>query len=228
MASMVDRMMGAARLDAQTFEEIEADESAIGQAMGVVMLAAVAAGIGGLRSGTTALFAALFAAVVGWAIWAAIVFVVGTKILPEPQTKADFPEVLRTIGFAATPGLLNVFGIIPFLGMIVGLVAALWQLAAMVVAVRQVLDYQTTGKAVIVCLLGWVAYIVVAVMLAAVFGISAGAHVSGVDVRVRKPGGLLARARSVRRWSTLSRGRRPRPDLTSEGGAFTERRGACR
>lgn len=173
MASMVDRMIGAAKLDAATFEEIERDESAIGQALGVVLIAAVAAGIGGLRGGSTALVAALFGAVIGWAVWAAIVFVVGTKILPEPQTKADFPEVLRTIGFAASPGVLNVFAILPFLGVLVGIVVMFWQLAAMVVAVRQALDYQTTGKAVIVCLLGWVAYVVVAFMLAAVFGISA-------------------------------------------------------
>lgn len=174
MASMVDRMIGAAKLDAKTFEEVEHDETSIGQAMVVVLLAAVAAGIGGMgRAGITGLFGALIAAVIGWAIWAGIVFLVGTKLLPEPQTKADFPEVLRTIGFAASPGVLNVLGIIPFLGVLVGLIAALWQLAAMVVAVRQALDYQTTGKAVLVCVIGWFAYVVAAFFIGSVLGISA-------------------------------------------------------
>jgi hypothetical protein len=174
MASMVDRMVGAAKLDARTFEEVEADESAIGQALGVVLLAAVAAGIGGVgRAGVTGLLAALIAAVVGWAIWAAIILVVGTKLFPEPQTKADFPEVLRTIGFAASPGVLNILGILPFLGILVGLITSLWQLAAMVVAVRQALDYKTTGKAVLVCVIGWLAYVMTAFFLTSIFGISA-------------------------------------------------------
>ena len=174
MATMVERMIGAAKLDARTFEEVEADPSAMGQAIGVILIATAASGIGGMgRAGTTGLLAGLVAAVVGWAIWAGIIFLVGTKLLPEPQTKADFPEVLRTIGFAASPGVLNVLGIIPFLGVLVGLVASLWQLAAMVVAVRQTLDYQTTGKAVLVCVLGWLAYVMAAFFLWSIFGISA-------------------------------------------------------
>lgn len=175
MATMVERMIGAARLDARTFEEVEADASSIGQALGVVVIAALAAGIGGMgRAGARGLIAALVAAVIGWAIWAGIVFVVGTKLLPEPQTKADFPEVLRTIGFAASPGVLNILGIVPFLGVLVGLVASLWQLAAMVVAVRQALDYRTTGKAVLVCVVGWLAYVMAAFFLGSLLGISAG------------------------------------------------------
>lgn len=174
MASMVDRMIGAAKLDANTFEEIERDTTAMGQALVVVLISAVAAGIGGMGSaGTMGLFGGLVAALIGWAIWAGIVLVVGTKLLPEPQTKADFPEVLRTIGFAASPGVLNIFGIIPLLGILAGLVASLWQLVAMVVAVRQVLDYRTTGKAVLVCVVGWLAYMIALFFLGSIFGITA-------------------------------------------------------
>jgi hypothetical protein len=175
MASMVERMIGAAKLDARTFEEVEADESALGQALGVVVIAAVATGIGGMgRAGARGLVAALVAAVIGWGIWAGIIFLVGTKLMPEPQTKADFPEVLRTIGFSASPGVLNILGVIPFLGVIVGLIASLWQLAAMIVAVRQALDYKTTGKAVLVCVVGWLAYVMAAFFLGSILGISAG------------------------------------------------------
>lgn len=174
MASMVERMIGAARLDARTFEEVEHDPSSIGQSLGVVLLAAAASGIGGVgRAGATGLVAGLLGAVIGWALWALVVFVVGTKVLPEPQTKADFPEVLRTIGFSASPGVLGIFGIVPLLGFLVGIVVALWQLAAMVVAVRQALDYQTTGKAVLVCVIGWLAYVMAVFFVGSILGISA-------------------------------------------------------
>ena len=46
MASLVDRMMRAARLDANLYEEVEADTSTMGQAMTIVVLSSVAGGIG--------------------------------------------------------------------------------------------------------------------------------------------------------------------------------------
>jgi hypothetical protein len=162
MASLTERMIGAAKLDAATYEEIESDPSSLGQAMTVVALAAVASGIGGLSAGLGGLIVGVVYGLIGWFIWAGIVFVVGTKFLAEPETKSDLPEMLRTVGFAASPGVLNVFGIIPFLGRIVGMVVVLWELAAMVVAVRQALDYKDTGKAIVVCLIGWIVYVVFA------------------------------------------------------------------
>jgi H+/gluconate symporter-like permease len=48
----------------------------------------------------------------------------------------------------------------------------IWQLVAMVIAVRAALDYKTTGKAVIVCLIGWVAYVVAVFVLGSIFGVS--------------------------------------------------------
>ena len=168
MASFTERMIGAAKLEAKTYEEVEHDESAIGQAMAVVALSVVASGIGSAgMGGVRGLIGGIVAALVGWFVWAGIIYVVGTQAMPEPQTKADFGQVLRTIGFAASPGVLNVFGIIPVLGMLIRLVVPLWQLAATVVAVRQALDYKTTGKAVVVCVLGFIAYVAVGVFLGA-------------------------------------------------------------
>ena len=109
--------------------------------------------------------------IVGWFLWAVVTWLVGTKLLPEPGTSADLGQMLRTIGFSAAPGLLNVLGIIPLVGLVVWLVAAIWQLVAMVVAVRQALDYTSTGRAVLVCFIGWVFYMIVSVGLAMVMGI---------------------------------------------------------
>jgi hypothetical protein len=171
MASFVDRVVGAARLDIATYEEIEADATATPQAMGVVALAALSAGIGALTTGGTGVVGSLVGALVGWAAWAAVIWVIGTKLLPEPQTQADIGQLLRTIGFAASPGLLQVFRLIPLIGGLIALVIWVWQLTATVIAVRQALDYKSSGRAVAVCLIGWVFYLAVFLGIALLFGV---------------------------------------------------------
>jgi len=69
-------------------------------------------------------------------------------------------------GFAAAPGLIRVFAFIPLLGGLINLAASLWMLAAFVVAVRQVLDYSSTGRAVAVCILGFLVQVVIFSMFA--------------------------------------------------------------
>ena len=171
MASFVDRVVGAARLDAKVYEEVEADPTAMGQAMAVVAAAALAAGIGSIGSGATGAVAAVVGGIVGWFLWAVVTWLIGTKLLPEPGTSADLGQMLRTIGFSAAPGLLNVLGIIPLLGLPVSFVAAVWQLVAMVVAVQQALDYRSTGRAVLVCVIGWLFYLVLSIGFAFMMGI---------------------------------------------------------
>jgi len=170
MASFVDRVVGAARLDAKVYEEVEADPTAMGQAMAVVAAAALAAGIGSIGSGATGAVAAVVGGIVGWFLWAVVTWLIGTRLLPEPGTSADLGQMLRTIGFSAAPGLLNVLGIIPFIGVLVSFVAAVWQLVAMVVAVRQALDYRSTGRAALVCFIGWVFYLTVTIGFAFMMG----------------------------------------------------------
>ena len=155
MATFTERMLGAARLDQRTYEEIEADTSATAQALGVVVLAGVASGIG-LGAGVTGLVLGTLATVLGWYVWAFITYFVGTRWLPEPQTHADWGQVLRTVGFANAPGVLRVLGIVPFLRGIVFVVTAVWVLVAVVVAVRTALDYTSTLRAVGVCVIGWI------------------------------------------------------------------------
>jgi hypothetical protein len=95
------------------------------------------------------------AALLGWAGWALLVFEIGGRLLPTPDTRVDIPQLLRTIGFATTPGLFRVFGVLPALTIPVFAFTAVWMLAAMVVAVRQALDFASTGRALGVCILGW-------------------------------------------------------------------------
>ncbi len=171
MNNFLDRMVRAAKLDVNLYEEVEADSGSMRQAMGVVVLSSIAAGIGSIAtSGLSGIFMGTIAALVSWYIWAYLTYFIGTKFLPEPQTSADLGELLRTIGFSSSPGLIRILGIIPGLGWVVFLVASIWMLVAMVIAVRQALDYESTLRAVGVCVIGWIIQTIIFVLLFSVFG----------------------------------------------------------
>lgn len=160
MDNFTNRMIRAAKLDVSLYEEVEADKSAFRPAMGVVVLASLAAGIGQIfRDGLTGLIFGTISALAGWYIWAYITYFIGTRFFAEPQTEADHGQLLRTTGFSSSPGLLRIFGIIPILGGIAVAISSIWMLVAMVIAVRQALDYSSTLRAVGVCIVGWVFYI---------------------------------------------------------------------
>ena len=167
------RLIGAAALDAAIYEEVEADRGATGQACAVVLLSSVAAGVGarGLGGGSPSNIAFIsVVALLAWAAWALLTYEIGARLLPEPQTSADVGELLRTIGFATAPGMLRVFGILPGVTIPVFAITAVWMLAAMIVAVRQALDYTSTARAIAVCVLGWALALVMAVGIGLVFG----------------------------------------------------------
>jgi len=171
MSNLINRMIRAAKLDVNLYEEVEADKGALSQAMGVVILSGVAAGVGSIGSaGIAGILTGTIAALIGWFIWAYITYIVGTKLLPQPQTKADYGELLRTIGFASSPGLLRVFGIIPVLAGIAFIAASVWMLIAMVIAVRQALDYTSTLRAVGVCVIGWIIQMITLMLFFSIFG----------------------------------------------------------
>ena len=154
MGSFLYRLMGAAMLDAGTFEQVEADRRATWQAVVVVLLASLAAGAGvrlQLRSGPAGFLRLSAIALITWVAWAVLTVQVGTRFLPERQTESDAVEMMRTIGFAATPGLLQVFGVIPGVGVPVFAITTVWMFAAMVAAVKHALDYTSVGRALAVC-----------------------------------------------------------------------------
>jgi hypothetical protein len=156
------RLLRAALLDAELYEEVEADRRATGQAAAVVVLAAAAAGIGAFENhGASGILWYTGAALAGWYAWALVAWQIGTRLLPEPATRADHGELLRTIGFSCAPGILRIFALVTPIAGPVFLICTLWMLVAMVVAVRQALDYQGTLRAVAVCAIGFPVYAVV-------------------------------------------------------------------
>ena len=171
MASLAERMTGAMKADVKTFREIEADPTAMGQAVTVIVIAGVASIIGNVwRVGVAAGVMTLIANLIGYALWTLLVVLIGTKVMPEPTTKADFSEAFRVIGFTASPGVFNVLAIIPFLGPLISFAVWIWMVVIGVVAVREVLDYSNTGRAIIVCLIAVViCWIIVSIVLLPLF-----------------------------------------------------------
>ena len=171
--SLTQRMQEAAKLRVPLYEEVEADESATGQAATVVALVAVASGIAALDAGIMAVIGTVIMAFVGWVIWSAVTYLIGTKLFGGTATLG---ELLRTLGFAQSPGVLYVLGVIPILGGLVSFVVGIWILIAGIIAIRQALDV-STGKAVLTAIVGWLA-LIIPMMILGGLGAMAGAIAS--------------------------------------------------
>ena len=173
--SLTDRMMRAARLDVSLYNEVEADLSATSQALTVVVITAIAGGIGAaigaaFSGSPTAivggLIGGLVAEIVGWLVWSFVMYFVGTRLFGGTAT---YGELLRTMGFAYSPGVLLILRFIPFLGGLISLVVAIWRIITGFIAVREALDFDS-GKAVATIILGFIGYIIVVAIVALILG----------------------------------------------------------
>ena len=176
---IVNKMIRAAKLDVSLYEEVEKDTTATNQALLVVVIASICAGIGqaiaghlisGVGGFIIGLVTGLVTALVSWLIWSFITYIIGTRVFKGPKTEATYGQLLRCIGFSASPRVLDIFAFIPALGPIIVFIAAIWSLVAMVIAVRQALDF-STGRAIATCIVG---FIVLMVITAVVAGLTAG------------------------------------------------------
>jgi hypothetical protein len=157
------RVTGVLRLQPAAFEEVEADQSATGQAVAIVVIASLAAGLGaGLLLGDAlALVRETVAALIGWVMWAGVTYLIGARLMPEPGTRTDMGELLRVIGFSYAPNVFAFFAFVPIVGVVVRVIVAFWLLAATVIAVRQALDYRSTARAAAVVLIGWLLFVLI-------------------------------------------------------------------
>jgi len=161
--SFTDRMIGALRLDEATYEEVEADTTATGQAAFIVVGSSLVGAMGNalLRGGeVNAGLLVAIAQLVGWALNAWIAFFIGTRLIPGPQTRSNWGEVARTIGFANTPRFFLIFVAVPGITGLVRTAVALWVLAATVLALRCALDVGT-GRAIAVGVLSTLVQLVI-------------------------------------------------------------------
>jgi hypothetical protein len=177
---LVNRMIRAAMLDTSLYEEVEHDSSATSQAMQVVLIVALASGIGGALwklltlnpiDAVSGLVGGILVAVLGWLAWALVTYIIGAKVFGGTAT---YGEMLRTLGFAQSPNVLLVFmgvlGAIPLLGGLLRLALLLWVLLAGLIAIRAALDV-STGKAVLTAIIGWVVMAIVVAIIISQFGI---------------------------------------------------------
>ena len=161
-ASLPSRMIRAAQLDSELYEEVERDVDATSQAAIVVLIVAIASGIGNIdENGIFGLIFGIVGAFVGWIVWAAVTYFVGKNIFGTTNTSVSLGEMLRTLGFAQSPGVLNVVGIIPVLGPLVMFVVAIWSLVCGIIAIRQAMDF-STGRAIGTAIVGWLGLVIVA------------------------------------------------------------------
>ena len=166
----VNRIIRACKLDISLYEEVEADQSATIQAAIVVVLSSIAAGIGAISLGASNFLMAPLLSLVSWYIWAYLIYLIGAKLFPEPNTQADHGQLLRTIGFSSAPGLIRIFGLTPELMSITFIGSGIWMLVAMVIAVRQALDYESTWRAIGVVVIGFLVQAIVLMMLLRLLG----------------------------------------------------------
>ena len=170
---MLERMLGAIRLNANTFEDVENDSGATMQAMAVVILVSLATGlgaglgsvVGGGGSFIIGLVGGVIYGLIWWAAWAFLTMLIGTTILRGPDTHADWGQLARGTGFAQSPGVFKILAFLPWIGGVILFAASVWQLIAMVIAVRQCLDYTSTWRAVGVVVIAFVVVIVLLVVL---------------------------------------------------------------
>lgn len=151
--SLVGRMIGAAKLDVATYEEVEHDTTATSQAAIIVGIVALVQGL----VSTEGVISGAIGALLGWLAFAGLTYFIGTRIF---KGTATWGELLRTLGFAYTVAIFSILGLIPIIGILVGLIVFVWGVAAAVVAIRQALDV-STGQAVVTGLLGWVAMVII-------------------------------------------------------------------
>jgi hypothetical protein len=189
--SLTDRMIRAARLDTAVYNEVEADRNATTQALTVVVLVALAAGIGAAIGGSVnnagtgvvvgGLIGGILAELIGWAVWSFVMYVVGTRLFGGTAT---YGELLRTLGFAYSPGVLLIFSFIPFLGGLIALIVGIWRLITGFIAVREALDIDN-GKTLATIIVGFIAYLIVLIIVVAIL---AALGVSAMALTGRLPG----------------------------------------
>lgn len=170
---IIKRVIRALTLDPSLYEEVEHDKGAMWQAVVVVFLSSLSRGVYSYQTGDyKGLILGTITSFVLWMLLAFLIYLIGTKLFPESETRSDQWEIMRVLGFASAPGMFRVFAVVHHFTAIVLLVVWVWTLVAMIIAVRQALDYKSTWRAVGVCLIGFVVYVVITVLILKLIGVN--------------------------------------------------------
>lgn len=179
MSRFLNRFFRAATLDISLYQEIVNDGGAMNQALIVVFIYSMASAYGTFgRTGATGINIGMITTLSGWYVWAFSTYIIGARFLPETRTNPDRKSLMRALGFASAPGVLRVLGFIQGFGLVILMIAATWMVAAATVGVKQALSYESTSRALGVCIIGLIISAVfqltMFVLLFSAFGVAAG------------------------------------------------------
>jgi hypothetical protein len=172
MTQFFRRFIGVLVLDATAFEDVEADSHAAMQSVAVVMLACLGGGIAVVGLGGASLLGFLAGAVIvlgAWLMWVTAVAALGTITFAEANTASNLKELLRTLGFAAAPGVFLAFAAMRAAAPFVVALVSIWMIAAAVLGLRQALDYRSTTRAIAVSAVGWIISLGILALVSAMF-----------------------------------------------------------
>jgi len=170
---LISRILRALTFDPELYEEVEHDKSAMWQALLILLISSIATGLGTVKiGGLWGLIVATVLSFVGWLVMAFLIYLIGTKLFPESQTRTTVGEMVRVLGFASAPGIFRIVAFfVPYISALVLLVIWIWIFVAMVVATRQALDFKNTWNAIWVCVVGIIAYSLVYLILLFAYGL---------------------------------------------------------
>jgi hypothetical protein len=178
MNLFLNRLFRAAKLDTRLYQEVIADTRTMFQAMMAVFIYCAASAYGGFgRAGVAGINFGMITTLLGWYVWAFSTYFVGRRLFPEAETKVDRKAVLRAMGFASSPGLIRLLGLIPDFAGPSLLIASVWMFLAAAVAIKQAMNYKSIYRAAGACIMGWIISAIfqglMYISLLSVFGIPA-------------------------------------------------------
>ncbi len=170
LKTLKDRIIRAGKLDVKFYEEISTDDTALGQSLVIIAGSSLAAGIGGIgKFGWSSILFGTFINLASWFLWVYIIYILGTKVARWSGSRVSFLQLLSTLGFSASPGLLRILGLVPFTTDVIFVISAIWMLIAVVVAARLALDYRRMRQAVIICVGSWIIQLLIILILFSLF-----------------------------------------------------------
>ncbi|MFH1414945.1 MAG: hypothetical protein ABIH89_02530 [Elusimicrobiota bacterium] len=166
MKQLIARILRVLKLEDELYREVESVPDAISEAVIIVIISSIAAGIGSLgKIGLTGIIIITLGSLVNWIIWAFLVYFIATNIIRGSRVYLSQGDFLRVVGFASAPGIIRILALLPGMYYIVHIIAHLWMIASMIVAVREVFMFEKTSGAVKVSIVGWVFMVLAAFVL---------------------------------------------------------------
>lgn len=158
MTKFIGRLIRALKLDPLVYSEIKQDRSVLIQSLLLALISSIASGMGNSGGYSEKILFLSLMFFGGWFFWSILIYVLGTKVFPEPETETSLIDIFRVTGFAATPGLLKILAFLPAFTGIILFGATVWMLGCTVVASKQALHYQSMPRAMGITLLSWISY----------------------------------------------------------------------